>query len=56
MDIHGISNYKLQQYSCVYAIKIAAKGNETLKKSGENLIKLLNSSIKISSNKIDLYA
>jgi len=56
MDIQRISSYKLAQYSYVYSIKVAEKGKEAAETSGNNILKLINSGVKNSTNKIDFYA
>ncbi|MBC7196877.1 MAG: hypothetical protein H5U39_06460 [Deferribacterales bacterium] len=56
MNIQGISSYKLAQYSYAYSIKVAVKSKEAAETAGNNILKLINSSVKNSTNKIDFYA
>lgn len=56
MDIQGISNYKLAQYSYIYSIKVAVKAKEVAETSKNEILKLINSGVKNSTNKIDFYA
>lgn len=56
MNPEVISSLKANQYLYAYNIKVSDKVQEVSKQNGANVMKLINSAVKISPNKIDLYA